>query len=72
MFSAFLEWVVSYETANSMSTHYLHNFLFVGPHGSSQCQFLLDLFCYITGCFSVPLSAENAEGPSTILCFFGH
>lgn len=71
LFSSFLEWVVRYETGSTAVTHYLDDFLFVGPADSQHCSFLLDTFRFFMARFGVPLSAEKTEGPVTTLSFLG-
>lgn len=71
LFSSFLEWTVRYETGCTSVTHYLDDFLFVGPAGSGLCGHLLDTFRFLMAKFGVPLSVEKTEGPVTTLSFLG-
>lgn len=65
----FLEWVIHYETSSRCVIHYLDDFLFASPGGSTQCSFLLDTFKFFMSKFGVPLSLEKTEGPTTVLSF---
>lgn len=71
VFSSFLEWVVKFETGFTSITHYLDDFLFVGPADSPVCSRLLQTFRYFMGRFGVPLSEEKTEGPVSALSFLG-
>lgn len=71
LFSSFLEWVVRFETGSTSLTHYLDDFLFVGPAGSPLCSFQLSTFRFMMSRFGVPLSEEKTEGPRTSLSFLG-
>ncbi|KAM4031882.1 LOW QUALITY PROTEIN: uncharacterized protein ACNLHF_019259 [Anomaloglossus baeobatrachus] len=71
LFSSFLEWVVRWDSGSHSITHYLDDFLFVGPSDSPQCQFLLDNFCRLMEKFGVPLSQGKTVGPVSTLSFLG-
>lgn len=71
MFASFLEWTVRDVSGFSSATHYLDDFLFVGPQGSPVCTVLLDTFRFLMKRFGVPLAEEKTVGPVTVLSFLG-
>lgn len=62
LFSSFLEWVVRYETGSTAVTHYLDDFLFVGPADSQHCSFLLDTFRFFMARFWGPVVGRENGG----------
>ncbi|CAJ0946959.1 unnamed protein product [Ranitomeya imitator] len=71
LFSSFLKWVVKFETGSQLITHYLDNFLFVGPADSDCCERMLLKFQELMKVFGVPLSEEKTVGMLTCLSFLG-
>ncbi|CAJ0965330.1 unnamed protein product [Ranitomeya imitator] len=71
LFSSFLEWVVKFETGSQLVTHYLDDFLFVGPAESDLCKEVLHKFQDLMKVFGAPLSAEKTLGPLKCLSFPG-
>lgn len=70
-FSSFLEWVVRQCTGCVDSAHYLDDFLFVGPEGSTQCDRKLQGFVDLAAELGIPLVHEKTEGPTQVLTFLG-
>lgn len=52
-------------------THYLDDFLFVGPVGTDTCANCLAIFQALTGELEVPLAQDKAEGPTDRLTYLG-
>ncbi|CAJ0936584.1 unnamed protein product [Ranitomeya imitator] len=71
MFSTFLEWVARKVTRLPSTTHYLDDFLFVGPANSEVCHYALVQFKDVMSCFGVPLSSEKTIGPVSVITFLG-
>ncbi|KAM4025788.1 uncharacterized protein ACNLHF_026226 isoform 2-T4 [Anomaloglossus baeobatrachus] len=71
LFSSFLEWVIKDDSGSKLVTHYLEDFLFVGPAGSDRCSNVLMRFKELMGVFGVPLSEEKTVGPLSCLSFLG-
>ncbi|XP_069605972.1 uncharacterized protein [Ranitomeya imitator] len=71
MFSTFLEWVARKVTRLPSITHYLDDFLFVGPANSEVCHDALVQFKDVMSCFGVPLSSEKTIGPVSVITFLG-
>ncbi|KAM4706799.1 NACHT domain- and WD repeat-containing protein 1 [Discoglossus pictus] len=70
-FSTFLQWVARLEAGYRSITHYLDDFLFVGPAGQDTCRFMLEVFTGICQAFGVPLAHNKTKGPTTKLTFLG-
>lgn len=70
-FSTFLEWVVSQKSGSQFLLHYLDDFLFMGPSGSSQCFSLLSIFVDTCKEFGIPLAWEKTVLPTTCIDFLG-
>ncbi|CAJ0945005.1 unnamed protein product [Ranitomeya imitator] len=68
LFSTFLEWVARKITR---LTHYLDDFLIVGPAGSDVCAAALAQFKDAMAHFGVPLSPEKTIGPVPVITFLG-
>ncbi|CAJ0949968.1 unnamed protein product [Ranitomeya imitator] len=71
MFSTFLEWVACKVTRLSSITHYLDDFLLVGPANSESCSQALTQFKDFMSHFGVPLSPEKTIGPVPVIAFLG-
>ncbi|CAJ0946547.1 unnamed protein product [Ranitomeya imitator] len=71
MFSTFLEWVARKVTRLPSITHYLDDFLLVGPANSEVCYQALVQFKDVMSCFGVPLSPEKTIGPASVITFLG-
>ncbi|CAJ0941279.1 unnamed protein product [Ranitomeya imitator] len=71
MFSTFLEWVARKVTGLPSITHYLDDFLFVGPANLDVCHHALAQFKDVMSCFGVPLSPEKTIGPVSVITFLG-
>lgn len=69
-FSSFLEFRVKQVTGSSLVTHYLDDFLFVGPSASS-CSELLQAFILACDKLGVPLASEKTVGPVQVLTYLG-
>lgn len=65
-FSSFLEWALCQQTGLGGVIHYLDDFLFIGEHGSSQCQVLLDSLHPMAEELGVPLVHEKTESPCRV------
>ena len=52
-------------------SHYLDDFLLIGPPSSPECQQNLNTFMQICSNLGVPLASEKMEGPATSLTFLG-
>lgn len=70
-FSTFLEFVAKTRSACPHITHYLDDFLMVGPAGTSACADRLATFKAIAAEFGVPLAADKTVGPATCLTYLG-
>ncbi|KAM4675851.1 uncharacterized protein O3C94_008463 [Discoglossus pictus] len=70
-FSTFLLWVAHTESGCQGITHYLNDFLFVGPAGLATCDFILRTFSRICQDFGVKLAENKTEEPTTDLTFLG-
>ena len=75
-FSTFLEWVIRQDSGSDLIVHYMDDFLFVAGNGeersqSLSCQMLVERFESICKKFGVPLAADKAAGPATVLVFLG-
>ncbi|XP_041432165.1 uncharacterized protein LOC121397936 [Xenopus laevis] len=70
-FASFLQWVVQWETGSKGVIHYLDDFLFVGPAGSSSFGILLSTFTWFARKFAIPLALEKTIPPTTTLEFLG-
>ncbi|XP_069584511.1 uncharacterized protein [Ranitomeya imitator] len=71
LFSTFLEWVARKITRLTAITHYLDDFLIVGPAGSDVCATALAQFKDTMAHFGVPLSPEKTIGPVSVITFLG-
>ncbi|XP_077113160.1 uncharacterized protein LOC143768361 [Ranitomeya variabilis] len=71
MFSTFLEWVARKVTRLPSITHYLDDFLLVGPANSEACHHALVQFKDVMSRFGVPLSPEKTIGPVSVITFLG-
>ncbi|XP_077111884.1 uncharacterized protein LOC143767433 [Ranitomeya variabilis] len=71
LFSTFLEWVARKITRQTAITHYLDDFLIVGPAGSDVCSTTLAQFKDAMEHFGVPLSPEKTIGPVSVITFLG-
>ena len=69
-FSSLLEHRVELVAGSSLVTHYLDDFLFVGP-SAARCSHLLACFQSICGESGVPLAGEKTVGPAQVLTFLG-
>ncbi|CAJ0938648.1 unnamed protein product [Ranitomeya imitator] len=69
--STFLEWVARKITRQTVITHYLDDFLIVGPAGSDVCSTALAQFKDAMEHFGVPLSPEKTIGPVSVITFLG-
>ncbi|CAJ0927860.1 unnamed protein product [Ranitomeya imitator] len=69
--STFLEWVARKITRLTAITHYLDDFLIVGPAGSDICSTALAQFKDAMAHFGVPLSPEKTIGPVSVITFLG-
>lgn len=69
-FSSFLEFHVKGAAGSSLVTHYLDDFLFVGP-SASDCNKLLRVFTRACGSLGVPLAQEKTEGPVQSITYLG-
>ncbi|CAJ0944438.1 unnamed protein product [Ranitomeya imitator] len=67
----FLEWVARKITRLTAITHYLDDFLIVGPAGSEVCATTLAQFKDTMAHFGVPLSPEKTIGPVSVITFLG-
>ncbi|KAM9323990.1 LOW QUALITY PROTEIN: uncharacterized protein PAF06_020242 [Gastrophryne carolinensis] len=70
-FSSFLEWVVRERAGMGSVTHYLDDFLCVGPAGTRVCDLLLATMLNVFGAFGVPVAHDKTEGPATVIKFLG-
>ncbi|KAM9324594.1 uncharacterized protein PAF06_000661 [Gastrophryne carolinensis] len=70
-FSSFLEWVVKERAGMGSVTHYLDDFLCVGPGGTRVCHLLLSTMLNVFGAFGVPVAHDKTEGPATVIKFLG-
>lgn len=70
-FSSFLHWVVSVVIPQGLILHYLDDFLFLGPRGSSVCMEALQVFFDVCHDFGVPLAQEKTVFPTTVIEFLG-
>ncbi|KAM9330484.1 uncharacterized protein PAF06_014162 [Gastrophryne carolinensis] len=70
-FSSFLEWVVKERAGMGSVTHYLDDFLCVGPAGTRICHLLLSTMLDVFGVFGVPVAHDKTEGPATVMKFLG-
>ena len=73
IFSAFadaLAWVLE-SRGIKWQLHYLDDFLFLGPPGSSACANALELALTTCRHLGVPVAMHKTEGPSTQLTFLG-
>lgn len=68
MFSSFLEWVVRDVSDMDSVTHYLDDFLCVGPPSLNVSAISS---VHMVGRFGVPLAADKTEGPTTEISFLG-
>ena len=65
-----LEWVLRQRGIRAV-IHYLDDFLFVGRHGSTECQQALITTLATCEELGVPLAPDKTEGPTTSLTFLG-
>lgn len=70
LFSSFLEFQVKRVSASDAITHYLDDFLFIGP-SLDQCAFLLASFKDICAQLRVPLAEEKTAGPCQVITYLG-
>ncbi|KAM9329440.1 uncharacterized protein PAF06_002568 [Gastrophryne carolinensis] len=70
-FSSFLEWVVKERAGVGSVTHYLDDFLCVGPADTRICELLLGTMLEVFGAFGVPVAHDKTEGPATVIQFLG-
>ncbi|CAJ0956117.1 unnamed protein product [Ranitomeya imitator] len=70
-FSTFLEWVVKDVPGIRSCSHYLDDFLFIGPAESADCSILLHTMESVAKNFGVPLVEDKTVGPVTVLNFLG-
>ena len=69
-FSTFLEHYVKRMAGTSLVTHYLDDFLFVGP-SPATCLQLLTCFQSLCSTLGVPLAPEKTVGPAQVLTYLG-
>lgn len=55
-----------YESDHSGITHYLNDFLFIGPPNSLVCSLILRLFFLISKFFCIPLATDKTAFPSPL------
>ena len=65
-----LEWILK-QCGVSFCTHYLDDFLTIGPPDSFTCQQNLQTIQQVCKQLGIPLALEKVEGPSTSLDFLG-
>ena len=70
-FSTFLEWAASARSNSRHITHYLDDFLFVGPARSPACAECLRSFQALAEELGVPLAAEKTVGPEPRIIYLG-
>ena len=66
-----LEWILRARGSCEV-IHYLDDYLFIGPPGSSECSKSLHLAVRTCTELGVPLAMEKQEGPAHQLVFFRH
>ena len=71
-FSTFLEWAAKMRSGSRHITHYLDDFLFTGPSGSSACADLLATFQGLAAELGVPLAGGKNCWPFAPDYIFGH
>ena len=69
-FSSFLEFQVKEMGATAFVTHYLDDFLFVGP-SASACSSLLDIFSTLCNQLGVPIAKEKTVVPVQTITYLG-
>ena len=69
-FSSFLEFRAKLIAQSSLITHYLGDFLFVGPNQASYSA-LLSSFTAMCGELGVPLAWDKTVGPTQIITYLG-
>lgn len=56
--------------SNNLS-HYLDDFLFVGPSTSDECAKLMHIFTSVCKNLGVPIATDKTEGPTTYITYLG-
>ena len=69
-FSTFLDFQVKRMSGSLLVTHYLDDFLFVGPSASS-CAGVLRVFSSLCNQLGVPIAKEKTEGPVQTITYLG-
>ena len=69
-FSTFLDFQVKRMSGSLLVTHYLDDFLFVGPSASS-CAGVLHVFSSLCNQLGVPIAKEKTEGPVQTITYLG-
>lgn len=70
-FSTFLEWQLRKMVQGSYVTHYLDDFLILGPPGNTLCRRTMGAFMSLCDSLGIPLADEKTEGPVSTLVFLG-
>ncbi|XP_075047689.1 uncharacterized protein LOC142107921 [Mixophyes fleayi] len=70
-FSTFLHWSVVAGSGHQSVAHYLDNFLFISPVGTTVCQYLLFSAQALFRVMGVPVAADKSEGPTVRLSYLG-
>ena len=65
-----LLWIMANNGVNA-ALHYLDDYLFFGPPGSSECEESLHIALSLCQLLGVPVSIKKLEGPATIIVFLG-
>ncbi|KAK3097748.1 hypothetical protein FSP39_012785, partial [Pinctada imbricata] len=68
-FATFVHWVTMNTSEYSTLDHYLDDFIFTGPKGTSQCQTLMTNFLSVCKEMGIPIASEKTVGPVTKLTF---
>ena len=74
-FSTFIQWALEndkyFEKIPPAVLHYIDDFLFLGPKGTSQCADTMTTFTNLCSNLNIPIACDKTEGPATIITFLG-
>ena len=70
-FSTFLQWAARERSRSLHITHYLDDFLFVGPSGTTECANILAIFQRLSEELGIPLAEEKTVGPAPQITYLG-
>jgi hypothetical protein len=66
-----VHWIFTNVSGNRDLCHYMDDYWFCGPANSGVCESSVKTFTLLCGALGLPLAANKAEGPASVLTFLG-